>query len=388
MGGEWAYYAGENLKYFTMGSSTEVSVLHDFEFPTYCNGLELSPDGETLLAIGGYKPVVSLFDLKEHSLKLERNSEDELLKGVFLGDDWTKLVLLQNSGRLEFHSQFGKHKVVNLMDQCRDIKADKINAVVLAGSKKGEIYRFSLAEGRFLSSISTSVANGEEIAINRANTVYAIVGGNSTDPSVDSGGMCEFIDSRCNKAITSFKINSSATSCTFSDNGLNFAVGTEAGTISVYDMRSSSPLITKDHNYDFRIKSVKIKNNSVMSLDKRGVKVWDKSSGKILTAIQPTFDANAFTVSDGILFLGGSTSEMKTYYVPSIGAIPKWCSSLEGATEEMDELQKMTYYDHYRFISEEDLTELNLQKEVGKLIRPHMHGYLIPHTLYNKHSRK
>ncbi|KAI5191527.1 ribosome biogenesis protein ENP2 [Nematocida minor] len=366
-----------------MANSTEVSILHGFEFPTYCTDLEISLDNKTLLAVGGYKPCISLFDLREHTQKLERHSDDELIKGTFLGEDWTKIALLHSSGKIEFQSQFGKHETVNLPQQCRDIKADRINANILSAGKAGDVYVFSTEAGKFCPTIKTKVESSEEIAINTTNTLYAVAGSTS-----ENAGVCEFIDRRCNEMVNSLALDTSATSCTFSEDGLIFAVGTEGGLISVYDMRSPVPLIEKDHNYDFRIKKVQIKNKNVISLDKKGVKVWERATGKVLAAVQPSFDANSFAVSEGILFLGGTAAEMKTYYVPSLGSIPKWCSNLEGATEEMDEMQKMTYYDQYRFITEEELVELNLQKEVGKQIKPHMHGYLIPHTLYNKHENK
>lgn len=366
-----------------MVNSTEVSILHGFAFPTYCNSLETSEDNKTVLATGGYKPMSSVFDLSAHTLKFERHSDHELIKGVFIGEDWTKIALLTNTAKVEFHSQFGKHDLVSLPQQCRDIKADQIHGAVVLGGKSGSVYRFSMESGKFLPVYDTKISSVEEVAINKVNTLCAVVGGSSAS----GAGICEFIDYRDGGSVASFSIDSVGTSCVFSEDGLICGIGTQAGHILLYDLRSPVPLIKKDHNYDFKIKKVEIKKRNVLSLDQKGVKVWESSTGKVLAAIQPSFDANAFTVSEGIVFIGGNTEEMKTYYVPSLGPIPEWCSSLEGATEEMDEIRKSTYYEQYRFITEEELVGLNLQKEVGKKIRPHMHGYLVPNGLYDKYTQ-
>ncbi|KAH9386879.1 ribosome biogenesis protein ENP2 [Nematocida major] len=370
-----------------MVNSTEVSVLHGFEFPTYCSSIEVSHDNKTLLATGGYKPMNLLFDLQEHSLKTERHSDHELLKGIFLEEDWTKMAFLSNTARIEFHSQFGKHEIISLPQQCRDIKADRIKAEVLAPGKLKDVYRFSLETGKFSSITSTGVTSIEEVAINTSHTLCAVAG-SARSVAAESSGLCEFIDSRDNSIVGKISVDSPATSCAFSDDGILFAAGSESGVVSLYDIRSAKPMITKDHNYDFRIKKVQIKGRRVLSLDRKGVKVWECSTGKVLATIQPAFEANTFATSEGIVFIGGSTEEMKTYYTPSLGAIPAWCSNLEGATDEMDEMRKTTYFEQYRFVTEEELAAARLQKEVGKKVKPHMHGYLVPHALYDKHIEK
>ncbi|KAI5125350.1 ribosome biogenesis protein ENP2 [Nematocida parisii] len=370
-----------------MVNATEVTILHGFEFPTYCNYLEVSEDSKTLLATGGYKPATSLFDLQEHTLKVERHADYELIKGGFIGEDWTKIVLLSNVAKIEFQTQFGKHDSVSLPQQCRDVKVDKIHANVVLAGKTGGIHQFSMSTGKFLPSITTQLTSAEEFALNQSHTLCAIVGSSklTSCSAPDKKGICEFIDSRDNKPVRQLFVDAPATSCAFSENGMLFGVGTEAGIISLYDIRSARPIIEKDHNYDFKIKKIEIKDKKVLSLDQKGVKVWKSDTGKVLATIQPSFDVNSFTSSEGIVFVGGNSEPMKTYYVPALGAIPEWCSNLEGVTEEMNEMQKMTYYDQYRFITEDELILLKLQKEVGKAVKPHMHGYLIQHTLYNKH---
>lgn len=38
----------------------------------------------------------------------------------------------------------------------------------------------------------------------------------------------------------------------------------------------------------------------------------------------------------------------QAYFVPSLGPAPRWCSFLEGLTEELEESAMPTLYDDYR----------------------------------------
>ena len=62
--------------------------------------------------------------------------------------------------------------------------------------------------------------------------------------------------------------------------GLNLAVGTSNGHILLYDIRSSKPVLVKDHRYELPIKDVQWHKDSdlVVSLDKRACKIWDKNT--------------------------------------------------------------------------------------------------------------
>ncbi len=41
---------------------------------------------------------------------------------------------------------------------------------------------------------------------------------------------------------------------------------------------------------------------------------------------------------------------MQAYFVPSLGPAPKWCSFLEGLTEELEETAAPAVYDDYRSV--------------------------------------
>lgn len=42
---------------------------------------------------------------------------------------------------------------------------------------------------------------------------------------------------------------------------------------------------------------------------------------------------------------------MQAYFVPSLGPAPKWCSFLEGLTEELEETAAPAVYDDYRLVT-------------------------------------
>ncbi|KAI5188486.1 ribosome biogenesis protein ENP2 [Nematocida sp. AWRm77] len=356
-------------------SSMEVSVIHRFEFPEYCNVLEITPDAKTLIGAGAYKPCMGIFDLEEHTQKLERNTDEEIIRISVLGEDWKKLALLHRNGKIEFHSRFGKHCVVDLPKECRDMKSDLFKGEVLAAGKSAEVFRFSTVEGKFNTPLMSKHAGIESLSVNKASGIYSLC---------TSTGACEFVDSRDLSPITSFSLSSGATASEFSDDGIYFGVGTEEGLVHFYDLRSKTPLVTKDHMYDFPIRKLTISKSTVTSLDQKGAKVWSRSTGKTLASVEPPFRANTFVEHEGILFIGGDAQSAKTYYVPELGKIPKWCSYLEGTTEEMAEIKKQTYFDSYKFVTEDRLKALGLTSELGKTVKPHLHGYLVPADLYEK----
>lgn len=76
---------------------------------------------------------------------------------------------------------------------------------------------------------------------------------------------------------------------------------------------------------------------------------------------------------------------MQSYYIPSLGPAPKWCSFLDNLTEELEELDYETIYDDYKFITEKELEELGLVHLRGtNLVRAYMHGHFIDVRLYRK----
>lgn len=115
--------------------------------------------------------------------------------------------------------------------------------------------------------------------------------------------------------------------------------------------------------------------------------MWDENTGKQVAYIESSTSFNDFcTIPDtGMLFLAQEDVKMLTYYVPSMGPAPRWCSFLDNLTEEIESEVVENMYDDYQFITQKELQELGLEHLIGSnLLKGYMHGYFIDARLYNK----
>lgn len=107
-----------------------------------------------------------------------------------------------------------------------------------------------------------------------------------------------------------------------------------------------------------------------------------------MTTIEaPTGEINDVCVvkNSGLIFMALDSPRISSFFVPSLGPAPSWCSSLEGLTEELEEGNETTIYEDYKFVTREDLERLNLTNLLGtNLLRAYMHGFFIDHRLYAK----
>ena len=86
-----------------------------------------------------------------------------------------------------------------------------------------------------------------------------------------------------------------------------------------------------------------------------------------------------------MFFAANEDRRILTYYVPSMGPAPRWCSFLDNLTEELEETEIKSVYDDYKFVTENELAELGLTNLIGtNLLRGYMHGYFMDMRLYTK----
>jgi len=111
----------------------------------------------------------------------------------------------------------------------------------------------------------------------------------------------------------------------FSNNGLNFVVGTENGEILVFDLRSKNPLYKYNHKESVR--KVKMIEKKIISIDKHTVMIY--KDGEIVDKIPVNVPINTFEVNGGIIFLGLDDINMRTYYSTDFGDIPDWCNIIK-----------------------------------------------------------
>lgn len=175
----------------------------------------------------------------------------------------------------------------------------------------------------------------------------------------------------------------------FHPNGLLTAIGTSSGHVVLYDLRHASPLLTKDHQYASPIKVIKFHEPSqkIISADSKAVRVWDKIDGKTYTSIEPEASINDMTVypNSGLILVACEAPKIATYYIPSLGVAPRWCSFLDNLTEELEESKKTIIYDDYKFVTRRELSNLGLDHLIGtNLLRAYMHGFFVDSRLYEK----
>ncbi len=86
-----------------------------------------------------------------------------------------------------------------------------------------------------------------------------------------------------------------------------------------------------------------------------------------------------------MIFVPQEQEKIGTYFLPSLGAAPKWCSFLEQLTEELEESKSTTLYEDYKFLNLIDLEKLNASHLIGTpTLKAYMHGYFMELKTYQK----
>lgn len=369
-----------------------IELIQDFDMPGVSTSIKVTRDGQYILATGIYKPRVKCFDVKNLSLKFERCFDSEVVAFEILSDDYSKLVFLHCDRNVEFHVAYGKYYKLRVPRFGRDIKYHYPTCDLFVVGDSNEIYRINLERGQFLTSFLAEASSINKCEINPVH--HLVVVGTEDgkieawDPRVRNKVATLDCALHCVGQENKFDTVPAITSLKF-QGGLTFGVGTSTGQILLYDIRSSTPFLTKDHMYGLPIKSIEFhqKMDMVYSMDSSIVKIWEKDSGKLYTSIESQYDLNDMCVipGTGMLLIANENTRMQTYYVPTLGPAPYWCSFLDNLTEELEELNYETIYDDYKFVTEKELDELGLLHLKGtNLLRAYMHGYFMDIRLYRK----
>ena len=77
--------------------------------------------------------------------------------------------------------------------------------------------------------------------------------------------------------------------------------------------------------YGLPIVDVKYHDSRVVSADSKIIKIWDPSSGSLLTSIQPPSDINDVCVhpGSGVLMAACETERLGSYFIPALGPAPR-----------------------------------------------------------------
>ncbi|TRZ02655.1 hypothetical protein DNTS_024393 [Danionella cerebrum] len=408
-----------------------IELIQDFEMPTVCTSIRASRDGQYILATGTYKPRVRCYDTSQLSLKFERCLDFEVLTFEILSDDYSKLVFLQADRYVEFHSQHGHYYKTRIPKFGRDFSYHYPSCDLYFVGASSEVYRLNLEQGRFLNSLQTDAAEMNVCDINPVHQLFAagtLEGRvDCWDPRVRSRvanldcALSSITDSTEYLPLFISVITHRGDACQFEvgygqqwaketisghgflqlveglpsisalrfNSSLGLAVGTSTGQILIYDLRSSRPLLVKDHYYGLPIKSLQFHNSMdlVMSADSKIIKMWNKDTGKVFSSIEPKAGINDVCLypGSGMLFTANEDTKMNTFYIPALGPAPRWCSFLDNLTEELEENPESTIYDDYKFVTRKDLDNLGLTHLIGSaLLRAYMHGFFMDIRLYHK----
>lgn len=274
----------------------------------------------------------------------------------------------------------------------------------MVSASGSEVYRLNLDQGRFLNSIQTDSEEGVNcVEINPAHQLFGMGTAKGTvelwDPRSKSRvGLLSQLDVPAQYGRDDNTVLE-VSALKFRDDGLTMAVGTTTGHTLLYDLRSTVPTIVKDHQYGFPIKTIHFHKGSpgandsetggdkVIVADCKIVKIWDRSSGKHFTSIEPETDINDVTTVDdsGLILTANEGIQMGSYFIPQLGPAPRWASFLENITEEMEENPNRDVYDDYKFITRKELTALGLEHLMGtNVLKAYMHGFFVDLRLYEK----
>lgn len=297
---------------------SEIHQIKNFEYSVCCTDMKLSESKKVLTSIGTYRPSVKTHDLFNLSQKTERHLESDAVRVEPLDKDAEKLCVLRVDRYLEFHAKYGMHERVRLPILCYDVKLNKFNANVLSCGKSNKIYGFSLEQGRFVNPYLTTMSSIASLSINKVHGLVGACGHNSI----------QFIDQRSSSVISCSKFDFEFTSLDFSENGLNFSVGSSQGDVFLFDLRSKERLAS--HRLSGEIKKVQMVGRNTISTD--STKVLISREGEVLGEIVTGDKINTFESCGGVIFIGCDSPEMKSFYSSEFGDIPEWCKIVK--TEE------------------------------------------------------
>ncbi len=178
------------------------------------------------------------------------------------------------SSHVATHSQFGKHHRTRIPHFGRAVAYCADTCELLLAGAGEEIFRLSLERGSFLSPMRAGCSGINVLGV---DPTHGMVAAGTSDGDVQCwdprqrerlGSCCPFdgLDADADGARE-------VTAVRFDKRGLRLAVGLSSGHVAIYDIRRSSPLRVKDHNFGLPIVDLKFHGNDhVVSADKKIIK--------------------------------------------------------------------------------------------------------------------
>ncbi|KJH50020.1 hypothetical protein DICVIV_03821 [Dictyocaulus viviparus] len=418
---EWMNSEARRKAERSVDARRRVQLIQDFEMPDVSHTVNLSKDGRYVFATGAYKSWLKCYDLENLALKFQRGLDSSVIKLVSLGDDYSKIILLQEDRFLEIHAAFGRYFRMRMPRYGRDMAYSlEQSDLYLVGASLPKptnysyavsvMLSFFLCSHKFLGTADCQLEAWDHRDKSRVGVLDCLP--------------CLRDETGVEVEITSLKFRDS----------LLLGVGTSSGHVLLYDIRSCKPLIVKNHlnglsirkidfvsrclvfcvfdllqngfetfdmvlipmffsiSFGFKLltmKNTRLRDNEslVLSMDSRVLKIWQASTASPFASIETDCALNDFCryPDSGLIFFANEGSRLQQFFIPALGTAPKWCYYLESITEELEEAQPAHLYDDYKFVTNEELEMLGLSKLVGtSVLRAYMHGYFLDRRLYNK----
>ena len=362
-----------------------LELIQDFDFHSASTAIDISADGHHIMASGCYPPEIRVFDTRELGIKFSRRLDGEIINSKFLSDDFRKIGVLRADRTLEFHAQYGRHTTVRIPHFGRELDYDRATCLMYVSTSSRNILRLDLEEGLFISpmTVSDSFSTVNAISLAPCALPLLIAGGD--------GGFVEAWDSReDSKPAAQLAVSENVTRLAWAPDAMEFAVGLETGVVRTFDIRSSRVLSEHDHRNDYPIVGLEYQAKNVLgSADRRAVKIWQNR--EILTAIESKRPLNGlkFWPNSGLLFTPVEDTRIGAYFIPQLGIAPRWCSYLDGLTEELEETSANggvnSYFEDYVFVSRDQLAQLGGESLIGSgMVRAYLHGFWMDQRLYQK----
>lgn len=361
---------------------TRVEFIQNFEFSTASSKVEISKDGDYIVASGTYGPQIRIYDAHQMSMKCLRGCDSEIIDFTLLEDDYTKIAMVCADRNVEIHTRQGKYFKVRVPKTPRCLLFQKYSSDLLVSGSCNEIYRLNLQEGRFQASFKLHSSGVSSMVFNQ-HLELLIAGGDE--------GSINLIDTRQEKNIGNVILNEGegVTALQQSNNQFELLVGSAEGLVRLYDLRTSRYISEKRNPYMLPIKSIELipRLNLILSCDAKSLRILNKDNmDELVGSYEQKNPINNIRVykDSGLVLFSNDAPKIGALFVPAIGSAPHFCQFLENITEEFEEKVNTNIFEDQKFVTYEELIALNGKSLLGtQKLTAHLNGFLISEKLYD-----
>jgi ribosome biogenesis protein ENP2 len=341
--------------------------------------IKLSNDFLTLAVSGEYPPQVKIFDLADLSQTTVFMTRKMPSHFEFLTDNWDKMAILRSDRRLDFYDRGGPCHSQDLPVRCRHFVYNPSTADIVLASEDSQLLRLNLEQGRFQDSIPTVSRMGNVVCHSLANQL--IVCG-------CEDGTIEFFDPRDKRSLAAVMLSANVSSLCFDASGMNIAAGLGSGDVSVFDIRSSRPLLSYSHRNQSPVHSVAFHSgHKFVSGDRKSCRIYDAESRGFVTSFETKDPMNCVLPfpGSGLLFAAVEAAKVQVMMIPELGQAPRAFSVLDSLINDVEvaDQDATPLYEDQKFVTRDDLEKFGMAHLLkASVLRPYMHGFFVPRDLY------